>query len=285
MSLFKMANRYSTVLFICVFGTANLTPLTLYSDENSENVKLNELITRFVKAEIPPTYSDNRKWNGQVRQYDGLKFRREGLKLETKRRWKMVNHGTWQKFSIGLVDPDKSIDVQVLNVKQKADGTINFDLQFQGHFWMQARQAKWVYDVQLYSISADAEANVTLTLNCDLNVDMDSRGTQRALVFSPKITHTTIAIDEFKVHRVSKLGGEFAQQVTKAMEDWIEEHRVEQEQKLVEKLNTQIEKKSGKLRLTVGKIVNNSFVQQFVPYLDKKIGQSFQFSTQSKSGK
>lgn len=274
----------ATVLLTAVFCVTCVNS-ALFAEDTHNGIQFDRMLTDFVRSQIPSEYTDDKKWNKQVRQYDGIRFRREGWKLETKRKWKMVNHGTWQKYSIGLADPSKSFDVKLLNVKKSPRGTVEFEILFRAHVWLKARQSKWVRDIQIYSLSAEGEAKTELRVHCELALHADWKTLPPDLIFKPHVTKTQINVTDFKIHRVSKVGGEFAQQVTKATENWIAERKVKEEVKLVEKLNKQIAKKDGNLRLKIKDVTRNSFVDQFLPHIDQSIAKSIDSPKPSKASK
>ncbi len=68
-------------------------------------------LTAMVHDNLPPTYEDDRKWGQQKEVWDGVKLWRENGRFETKRRTKLVNAGTWTRYSIAVVDPEKNLHV------------------------------------------------------------------------------------------------------------------------------------------------------------------------------
>ena len=274
----------ATVLLTVVF-CVTCVKSALFAKDTHNGIQFDRILTDFVRSQIPSQYTDEKKWNKQVRQYDGIRLRREGWKLETKRKWKMVNHGTWQKFSIGLADPEKSFEVKLLNVKKSPGGKVDFEILFRAHVWLKARQSKWVRDVQIYSLSAEGEARTELKVSCELALQADWKSLPPDLIFKPRVTRTQIEVSDFKIHRVSKVGGEFAQQATKATKNWIAERKVKEEVRLVEKLNKQIAKNGSNLRINIKDLTRNSFVDQFLPHIDRSIAKSIASPKSSKAPK
>src|SRR6056297_680341 len=46
-----------------------------------------EFITDLLREQIPETYLEDKDWNKTKKVYAGVRIRRDGLKLKTKRRW------------------------------------------------------------------------------------------------------------------------------------------------------------------------------------------------------
>ena len=247
---------------------------SLFAEEKHPNAHLDNLIGEFIKNEIPHKYTDDKKWNKQIRQYDGIQIRREGWKLETKRKWKLVNHGTWNKYSIGLVDPDKKFAVNLLKVQRTQSGEIGFEIQIVGQIWFTARQSKWVRNVQIYSVSAEGSASVSLKIKCQMDIKADWRNLPPDLILKLRVMKTQIELEEFRINRVSKISGELAQQVTKATRSWLEERKIKEQTRLTAKLNEQISKHQDKFRLSAKTLKGDQFVDKFLPHINKPIRDS-----------
>ena len=66
---------------------------------------------------LPPVYEDNRKWGRTEEVYNGFRFRREGLKLETYTKYRTVKQGTWSRYFIEFVDPEQKLEISVDNIR------------------------------------------------------------------------------------------------------------------------------------------------------------------------
>ncbi|MEM7781860.1 MAG: hypothetical protein AAF623_00670 [Planctomycetota bacterium] len=230
--------------------------------------EIDRFITRLVLENIPHDFEEDKDWGNQIERWDGIRLRREGLKLETKRRKKWVNHGTWKKYSVSLLDPENEFDVQLKNMRNIDDGKkMKFDVQFSAYLALAARQSKWVKGVQLYSISAEGTAKVQLLVSMDLAVRSDFSTLPPAMELKPVATSADLEVIEFRIDRVSKLGGEFAQQLTRATRSILDQKVNEKEAKLVQKINKAIQKEKDKLKLSLSELASsrwNKVVQSFL---------------------
>lgn len=220
---------------------------------------IDRILTQLVLDSIPHTYTDDKKWGKQEERWDGIKWKRDGLRISTKRRKKMVNHGTWRKYSTELVNPNEEFSVQVKNLHKLENGKTGFDVHFSAHLNVHARQSKWVKGVQLYSFSAEGHTKLRLAVACELGMTMDITKFPPDLIFQPQAVNADVIVDEFRIDRVSKAGGEFAQQITRAVRKQLDEKIAEKEDKLVEKINKQLTKKKDKLRLSISDAVSSKF--------------------------
>lgn len=201
---------------------------------------LNQQLRQLVLQHLPAHYIDDRKWN-----------RREEISTLIPRREPLImNHGTWQKYELWPVDPTNTLAIRLTDVRNLASGVIAFNLACDLTVDLTARQAKWQRGVQLYSLHADVTTRLTLALDCRLGVKFDLQSAP-TLILAPHVESAQITLHEFRIHRISKVGGEVAQQATRMARKWWDEHTVEQQDKLATTINKQIQKKPEKLRIAL----------------------------------
>ena len=257
-------------------GAAQESPLVRKTMDQSPRSSVDALLTEIVLQQMPLQYSDDRKWGGQEKRWDGLEFRNEGIKLETKRRWKLVNHGTWRKYQARLINPESRFSIELDRLRNTPDGKTAFDLNITAELDLQARQAKWIKGVQLYSFSAEGSCHIRITLSCQSEIELDLNRLPPDLILKPRVTRAQLAVDEFRIDRISKVGGEVAQQVTRWVRGAIDEKVQEEEEKLVAKLNAQLEKNQDNLRLSLRDALQSHWIQQSVHYLPKRVQGALQ---------
>ena len=236
--------------------------------------KIDRLLTRLVLENIPHDFEETKDWGGQSERWDGVKIWREKGRLETKRRKKLVNHGTWKKYSAELMNPDNEFAIQVKNMRETVEEKLAFDVHFQAHLKIHARQAKWVKGVQLYSIGAKGHTKIRLIVSIELEVKMDVRSFPPDMVFVPRATGADIIVDEFRLDRIGKAGGEFAQQVSKGIRSKLDEKVAEKKQKLVDKMNKQFEKKQDKFRVSIADAMKSKWADSAKAFLPKSVQEA-----------
>jgi ribosomal protein L31E len=203
---------------------------------------LNQQLRKLALQHLPESYVDDRKWD-----------RTETIKTLIPRSEPLVmKHGTWTKYELTPVDPERTLAIRLTNVRHNEDDRLAFNLACDLTVDVEARQARWQRGVQLYSLKADITARVTVELDCRLGLRLDLKS-EPAVVLAPHVQATQVTLHEFRIHRISKVGGEFAQQATKAARKWLEEHASEHEAKLTESINKQLQKKPEKLRIALSR--------------------------------
>lgn len=243
------------------------------------DASLNQLVTGLVLNHMPHNYTRDKDWGRQKERWDGIKWERDGLQIKTKRRKKLVNHGTWRKYSAELIDPKSQFDVTVTNIRQNADKKLAFKINFTTRIKIHARQSEWVKGVQLYSLSANGHAAIRLTVDMQLGVSLIADDFD--LVFDPQANSADLTVDDFRIDRVSKLGGEFAQQVTRMARKELDAEIAEKEVKLVERINKEISEESDKLRISLSDALKSRWARQAKPFLPEEVQEAVD-STSSK---
>ncbi len=220
---------------------------------------LSELVTSLVKANLPDNYEKQKHWGEQTRIFDGLHLSMDGLRVDTKRKWKMVNHGTWTMYRVTVTDPNQ-LTVVVRNIRQLEDGRAGFDAEFAAPLALFGRLSEWQRGVQLVSLSADADARVRLTVSCALKLKLDV-GKQLVpdVLLEPEVTAAKIDLVEFRLKRLSQLHGPLAKHLGTEAREIIEDELADRNSDIVAKINKQIAKKQDKLRLSLSDLASTKF--------------------------
>ena len=223
--------------------------------------QLDNFLTSLALESMPVRYVEDKDWGKQSERWDGVKVSFKNGRLRTKRRKKLVNHGTWDRFEVSLVDPENSFSVQMNNFKETESDRVTFDVVITAKVDVMARQAKWVKGMQLYSISADGSADVQLAISASLGTRMDVSRFPPDITFDPHVEAAKIRLANFRIDRVSKAGGEFAQQVTRVVKSQLDKKIASKEEKLVQKLNAKIEKSRDRLTLSAHDALKSKWAQ------------------------
>ncbi len=234
-------------------------------------VQLDQLLTNLVLENLPHDYVDEKKWGRQSERWDGVDVKFKDGKLRTHRRKKLVNHGTWQRYTADLMNPREEFSVRVTNMRQRPDGAMAFDVECSAHVKLHARQSKWVKGIQLYSLSADGHAKLNLSVSLQLKTHLDITKFPPDLIFDPKATAANIVVQEFRIDRISKAGGEFAQQVSKGARSALDEKITEKEQKLVTKINKKFQDKKSSLRLSISDAARSKWASSAKAFLPEPV--------------
>lgn len=235
------------------------------------NDGMDQLITKWVLKQMPHVYQRNKDWGKQSERWDGIEWDTKGGRIYTKRRKKKVNHGTWRQYSATLLDPHQQFSVRMTNIHNTSDGRLAFRLEFRSKIKLKARQSEWVKGFQLYSLSAEGKASVQLVVDLSLDVKLDPGTFPPDLIFLPHAESADIVVSDFRIDRVSKLGGEFAEQVTRLVRHELDQEVAKKKIELVQKINKEIDEERDKLRLSLTEAMNSKWAERVKPHLPTQV--------------
>jgi len=246
------------------------TPPPRRAEEIPVGESLQQFITRLVVDEIPREYENTKKWGGTKRVMSGLDWELDGIKIETRRQWKAVNHGTWKRYKLKLVDPEKTFEVRLENLRDLGDNRAAFDLIGVAKLDCSGRLSEWRRGVQLLSLSAEADAKVRLVAHLEVKMGLDPRTLPPDILLRLVVTSADLQLQEFELRRVSKADGPLVKQAGEIVEEGLQEYLAEHRQKLADKINTQLEKKRDKLRVPLSKLTTSAWGEWFSDFFEKK---------------
>lgn len=255
-------------------GSSAVVPTTTSPEVHDAGDKIDDLLTGLVLEHLPHNFKQDKDWGAQAERFDGLKVRRKGLQIRTKRKKKMVNHGSWQKFNVSLVDPKNRFSVSVKNMREADEGKVAFDLHCRSDLKIDGRIAQWVKGVQLYSLSLDGKARVKLAVTIELETVMDVTKFPPDLIFRPRATAAQLDVEDFRIDRISKIGGEASQQATRWVRRAIDEKIEAEEAKLVEKINADLKKNEKKLRLSLHDAVSSKWSDAATEFMPEDVQEA-----------
>jgi hypothetical protein len=214
--------------------------------------QVQKLVTQVALQVIPHTYEDRKKWGQQRRVLGGLYVKREGLRLKTHRTWKMVNHGTWTRYRIELRDPRRQFQVNVQDLQYRQDGQVSFRIRCLAPLSVFGRLSQWQHGVQLASLSVEAEADVELSMQCQIATRWELDDLQPTLVVRPIVQDAQMRLQRFRLQRVSQLHGPLVKSLSHGVREILEDQIAHRREKIVKKLNEQIARQEKLLRWSLG---------------------------------
>ncbi len=212
---------------------------------------LHEAIGELIQAAIPTTYTDDKEWGGTKRIYAGVKVELDGLRIDSERKYKEVNHGSWNRYRMELIDPAKNLEVKITPLVRRPDQRFAFEIKVIATTHVFTRWSQWNYGLQLISLSGSATSKLELDVKGSIGLRLEQNQLVPDLVVDPHVDSAQITLHSFRLQDISDVGGEFAEQMGQGIEHWLK-HRLipEQNAKLADKLNQKIAKKRERLRLS-----------------------------------
>lgn len=203
-------------------------------------------LKQVIRDNLPPSYEDNRKWNLQREVWDGVHIKLDGTKLDTHRKKKLVNAGTWTRYAISFIEPEKNLVVDFDRLELVDSARIAFQTTVVAPLDIRGQLAEWVRDVKLYSVSAHATSTVKLTLAGEVQFQLNMLKLPPDVSLKPVVEQANVQVLHFEVHRISRIGGDAAELLGKGMRRVIDERVEDLNEQLVVKINRKLEKRSEK---------------------------------------
>jgi len=217
------------------------------------------LLHSIVLRSAPRTYENTKQWGGKKRVWDGLHISRDGFKIKTKRRWNEANHGSWKRYRAWLIDPRREFDIQFDRLHTAPSGRAAFDLTMTAHIGAFGRWSEWNRDVQLFSVSANAQARLRLRLTCELSTHFDYTSFPPAIVLEPTVTRADLQLIDFRLDRVSQLDGPLIHELGKALHEVLEREIRDRREELAPKINQELARHSDDLRVTTDDLTSGGW--------------------------
>jgi hypothetical protein len=224
--------------------------------------ELSQWIRWLALMNLPENIEDNRKWGRQKEVYNGVHMRMDGLRLDTKRKWKTVNHGTWSRYFIEFIDPAQRLQIDVRKLQVHPTGrSFSTSVAIVAPLKLFARVSQFNRDVQLFSLSTRADAVVAMQIDCDVEIRINPLVLPPEVEFRPKITHAAVQLQQFEVHEVSQVRGEAAEWLGQAIRKILQRKLDDTNDKLIEKMNASIAKQQHRLKLSAQAWFDSSLSQ------------------------
>jgi len=228
-------------------------------DAFTPSAEFQEWITDIVREQLPHEYEKKKNWGHQAKTFDGLSVRVEDGKLRTHRKFKQANDGSWQQYRVKLKDPEERFDVKLANIHQLPSGKVGLNITVIASLEVFGRQSLWEHGVQLFSISAEADARVRLWAQAEVATRMDLTRFPPDIHLDPEITAARFEIPDFRVRRIGQAAGPLVRSLSHAAREALEEKFAEDNAKLVGKLNRAIAKQQKKLKFSLADVMQSKW--------------------------
>lgn len=229
---------------------ATATPTTLSFAGRELPPEFQRLATALVRENLPEEHHDTRHWGMTDQRWNGLHLRLDGLEVRTKRKWKTVPHGTWKRYLVRPIDPETTLQVHLSPARQLPDGRSAVTVQLEGQIHGLTQWVQWNKGVRLWSVTAEGDATVRITLECNLDVQLDLKRLPPDLVLSPEVSDVRVELTEFKLQRLGSFDGPLIEELGNMLHQIVQEKLDEKRPSLVAKMNRQIVKHADDLRIS-----------------------------------
>src|SRR3954454_16291656 len=229
------------------------------SDSFTPSPEFQEWITGLVRQQLPEDYEKRKNWGHQAKSFDGVSIKVEDGRLKTHRKYADKNDGEWQMYRVKLKDPAEKFDIQIANIRKLPDGKVGLEVTAIASLEAFGRQSQWEHGVQVYSISAEADARVRLWANVEVATHVDWSRLPPDISLDPQVTAAKFEVPDFRLRRVGQLEGPLVRSLSHATREALEEKLADDNAKLVAKLNRAIDMQEKKLRVSLADVMKSKW--------------------------
>jgi hypothetical protein len=204
---------------------------------------------------LPDKYEKRKNWGSTERRMTGLSVQLDDGRLKTHRKFSEVNDGRWTRYGVKLADPEEQFDIQVSRIEELEGGRMALDLVAVARLGVFGRQSLWTRGVQIFSLSAEADARVRFTARAEVTTRLDPTVFPPDVHVSPTITKASLEILDFRLRRISRADGPLVRSLSHSVREMLEDKLAEDNDKLVARLNKSIAKEQDKLKLSLAEMM------------------------------
>jgi len=228
-------------------------------DSFTPSPEFQEWITGLVRQHLPEDYEKRKNWGHQAKSFDGVSIKVEDGRIKTHRKYEDKNDGQWQMYRVKLKDPAEKLDIQITNIRKLPDGKVGLDVTAIASLEVFGRQSQWEHGVQVYSISAEADARVRLWANVEVATNIDWSRLPPDISLNPQVTAAKFEIPEFRMRRIGQFEGPIVRSLSHSIREALEEKLADDNDKLVAKLNRAIDKQEKKMKLSLSDVMKSKW--------------------------
>jgi len=226
-----------------------------------EDEPLASAIRQAILDGLKDKYEDKKNWGHTTEALRGVRIRGQGLKLRLEKRTKPVNDGLWQRYVVTLVEPERQLHVGLDKLRLTDQGRIAFALRLSARLRGEATIERWERGVKLLGTSAQGDAIVAATIDCDVGIRFEPGKLVSDVLLDPHVEAISLELIDLDVHRISKLGGKAAHELGDSFTPMVARQLKRREGKLAAKANASIAKQSDRLRLPVNEFITSGWAR------------------------
>ncbi len=198
---------------------------------------------------IPTEFDDDDGWGDKTKIQSGLNLRIQDGLLHTNRRWRQVNHGSWMRVTGKLVDPEERFLLQAAQLPDPEPGTKRYEVNVSARIRATGQQQQWSHGLMLWSVSAEAVADVELHLVLDAKSQVVQTDKGTRLRFLPQVIEAHARLTDYSLRRISRLKGKPVQEFGDLFEKIVRRRVNRENEKLATRINAALEKKPDRLEI------------------------------------
>jgi hypothetical protein len=155
-----------------------------------------------------PLHESSPGWGQTKEVTTGVHWHGKGLHARPEVVRSPRNHGTWRKIRVSAIRPQETLVFELRDLRQTAADRLTFTAAVGLDVRAEVERQKWEAGVRLSSASLRARMHVKLTLDCDVEMRVESAdGLLPDVVFRLHVARADLQYDNLVVEHVAGVGG------------------------------------------------------------------------------
>lgn len=193
-----MGNRVRLAAFVACLASG----AAARAEEKPAYADLARRIKEAVVAKMPRQYEDLSGWGKTIPPPPAVRFPRLKRTLVRVGDRYEVPHGTWKRTRVWVHDPARDLFIEVRDAQKVGKNTSRLRVEATVALQGERERKEWVNGVQLLGVTARADAVVTVGLDVDVTVTLNTDRLPPELNVDAKVVDAKLALRDFNVRRV-----------------------------------------------------------------------------------
>jgi hypothetical protein len=177
-------------------------PLLAGAGEKSPPANLADRIRQAVVVRMPRQYEDRAEWGKTIPPPPAVRFPRLRRTVVKVGDHLELPDGTWKRTRVWVNDPARDVQVRVPEVRKVGKNITRLRVETTVAVEGERERQEWVNGVRLLTVTAEADAVVTVGLDVDVNVALDPARPLEGVQVGAKVKQVQIELKEFNLRRV-----------------------------------------------------------------------------------
>jgi hypothetical protein len=248
----------NTAFLVLILSAA---PASAQGDSAPSAAELASTLRSLLLPCLPnPLVEQSFGWGKQERVPVGIEWKKKGILLKPEVMKQLRNDGHWRKIAIVAKDPDKTLALNVSNVKTPEPKRLTFTVDVEMPVNLKFEQQWWRSGHRLYSGETRARCQAMLHLECESVTRTEKKPGSLLLdvVFRMRVLTAKLNYRDFVVEHTAGVGGDAAKLLGEAVHETIKQWKPSLERNLLEKANAAIVKAGDtkEIRLGLSKLLD-----------------------------
>jgi hypothetical protein len=218
-----------------------------------------DILTAIAREALPDKFEDRSHWGKTKEIFAGVDVEPNGNRLlpRISKREIEVRHGFWRKHRVDLINPERTFQIAIDNIRPGAAGVTEFDAKVTLRARITANVEHWVRGVKGFNMEIVSDATVVMHAACCLacRSERPAGSALPELVLEPDVQAIKLRLADLHVEKFGELRGDLAEELGNGSRGFVEDLLQRREDELVAKARREIDKRRDDLRLSPADLV------------------------------